>query len=180
MRYVLVYVYHSSTPTQKTRKKIYFYNVHSFFFSLATFTIVLIVFIYIFALLSHCNYLHLEKQLYSVLIIKHLGETAAAATLHRFVPPAISLSIYKYYSFVLAPSGLFTPLPCVSVFFFLCFVFLPQYLQQLRSHATFFQQTVSAMRHLCSAALAETRCIERSCVSLTALGLLEGNMFFTR
>lgn len=128
MRYVLVYIYHSSTPTQKTRKKSI--STTSTVFSLATFTIVLIVFIYIFALLSHCNYLHLEKQLYSVLIIKHLGETAAAATLHRFVPPAISLSIYKYYSFVLAPSGLFTPLSCVSLFF-LCFIFLPQFLQQL-------------------------------------------------
>lgn len=109
-------------PQHRKQEKNLFLQRPQFFF-LATFTIVLIVFIYIFALLSHCNYLHLEKQLCSVLIIKHLGETAAAAaTLHRFVPPAISLSIYKYYSFVLAPSGLFTPLSCVSVFF-LCSVF---------------------------------------------------------
>lgn len=107
-----------------------------------------------------------------MLIIKHLGETAAAATLHCFAPPAITLSIYKYYRFVLAPGGLFTLLSCVSVLFSLFRFSSTVFAAVLHSHATPFQQTVSAMQHLCSAALAKSRCIERSCISLTARRLL--------
>lgn len=111
-------------PQHRKQERNLFLQRPQFFFPLATFTIVLIVFIYIFALLSHCNYLHLEKQLYSVLIIKHLGETAAEATLHRFVPPAISFVYIQILQLCFGTQWLiYTLALCLCIFFFVLFFF---------------------------------------------------------
>lgn len=148
MRYVFVYIYYSSTSTYKiggtmNQKNPYFYHVNIFsccFHNSAD------CFVYIFALLLlfMCNYLHVQKQLYLVIFIKHLGEIAIAATISRFFFPAIPcLYINNIALFWHPVAYLHYP---ISVYLF----FSLQFSGQLCSTppGTVWDQTVSTAQHL--------------------------------